>query len=164
MFKEQLRKRVNGKFVFNGGRKSVIIKPCPDCGKLIDKRSSYCRSCFQKGDRNHSWVGDKVGYFALHQWIRKYYGSPKKCDHCGITDAKHFEWANISKKYLRDRSNYIRLRSHCHHLYDDMGNKAWITKRKLYGQSGHTRSAWVLRKERYGETGHRFPYQYAKKT
>lgn len=42
-----------GRFIFTGGTEGYRRdKPCPDCGKMIMRMSSYCRSCSQKGERS----------------------------------------------------------------------------------------------------------------
>ncbi len=71
------------------------------------------------GEKNHWWKGDKVGYFALHNWIQR-----------------KFEWANKSGEYKRDLTDWIRLCTPCHAKYDDYVNKAWITRKQKYGDSG----------------------------
>ncbi len=70
------------------------------------------------GKNSNSWKGDKVGYFALHDWVRKQLGKPKKCEHCGISKAKKFEWANKSGEYKREIGDWIRLCTSCHLKYD----------------------------------------------
>lgn len=65
-----------------------------------------------------NWVGDNVGYGALHDWVRKYKGTPSLCEHCGTSHAKKFEWANKSHEYLRDLDDWIRLCTKCHRKYD----------------------------------------------
>ncbi len=81
------------------------------------------------GEENNKWKGDKVGYHALHNWVARQLGKPSKCEHCSDTTAKRYEWANISREYKRDISDWVRLCSSCHHTFDDMGKKAWITRR-----------------------------------
>ena len=71
-----------------------------------------------KGEENRNWKGDKVGYQALHQWVTRVAGAPKKCENCGTTRAKKFEWANISKRYLRVLSDWVRLCTKCHIKFD----------------------------------------------
>lgn len=70
------------------------------------------------GKENFNWKGDSVGYSALHSWIRKNKGTPKKCEHCGRTDKKKYEWANISGEYKRDLNDWIRLCTKCHREFD----------------------------------------------
>ena len=79
---------------------------------------------YREGKEHHAWKGDKVGYFALHDWIRRRLGKPRKCEECGTENAKKFEWANISREYKRNLSDWQRLCGKCHMKYD--GYKRWI--------------------------------------
>ncbi len=67
-----------------------------------------------KGELSYHWKGDKVGYGGLHDWIRKQLGTPQKCVRCGTTEAKRYEWCNISGEYTRDLSDWERLCVSCH--------------------------------------------------
>lgn len=58
-------------------------------------------------------------YVALHYWVRKQLGTPQECENCGTTEAKFFDWANISGNYLKDISDWARLCRRCHALFDD---------------------------------------------
>ena len=60
----------------------------------------------------------KVGMQALHSWVKRRLGKPQKCEHCGSTTAKKYEWANKSHEYKRDLSDWIRLCTSCHRKYD----------------------------------------------
>lgn len=62
-------------------------------------------------------------YNAIHKWINFQLGSPKKCNDCGFVskNSRQFHWANISKKYLRDTSDWVRLCVKCHHKWDKKG-------------------------------------------
>lgn len=68
--------------------------------------------------KNKKWKGDKVGYRALHYWVERQLGKPKKCDFCEIETKNRYHWANRSGKYLRDVSDWIRLCAKCHKTYD----------------------------------------------
>lgn len=72
------------------------------------------------GPKNVNWKGGKVGYDALHDWVERKLGKPHKCENCGRTDLKHrqYHWANISGKYKRKISDWIRLCVRCHKIYD----------------------------------------------
>lgn len=67
-----------------------------------------------------NWKGDKVGYRTLHHWVVKWRGKPKTCEHCGKSNlaGRKIQWANKSKKYLRDLSDWIRLCVKCHKAFD----------------------------------------------
>lgn len=71
-----------------------------------------------KEDKSWAWKGNKVGKAALHNWVEKQLGKPKKCEHCKIENAKQYDWANKSQKYKRDITDWIRLCRSCHAKYD----------------------------------------------
>lgn len=73
------------------------------------------------GKNNHEWKGNKVGYFGLHKWINRILGKPKYCAYCQNTSLKsrQYHWANISKAYKRDLSDWVRLCAKCHSDYDN---------------------------------------------
>ena len=86
------------------------------------KQYPFCRSCgfnrlsskgwFKKGfkpwNKNTkglmpipwNYKGDKVGYDALHDWVKLHRGRPTICEECGRTGlrGRFIQWANISKK------------------------------------------------------------------
>ena len=73
-----------------------------------------------RGEKHWKWKGDNVGKTALHVWLRRRLGSPKKCEHCnsdGLTGNK-IHWANKSHEYKRDINDWIRLCVSCHRKYD----------------------------------------------
>ena len=89
-----------------------------------DKR--FC----EKEELHPMWKGDAVGYFPLHRWVEKHRGRPQKCEYkyciyprIGshgriLITPKLFQWANISHKYKRELTDWIRLCPSCHTLYD----------------------------------------------
>jgi len=97
---------------------------CEKCGiTLSNYHNKLCSTCISgefHDERNGMWKGDKVGYDALHDWVKRRLGRPTKCEHCG-TDGltgKQIHWANKSGEYLRDLSDWLRLCKHCHDIYD----------------------------------------------
>jgi len=103
-------------------------------GKFI-RTKEHCKNIglAQMGKKHWNWKGDKVGYKGLHDWVSRNYGKPHICWFCGKTDAKKFEWANISGKYLRDKCDWIRLCASCHDLFERnpvkrKKIKLWLTK------------------------------------
>jgi len=119
--------------------------PCLDleCKNLIIKTSKYCKNCYykynshpskgkklskkwcdnirkgQEQTKSHMWKGEQAGYSSIHRWLRKYYGSPKKCDWCGLKGSRPkrnwtIQWANIDGSYRRDIKNWICLCAKCH--------------------------------------------------
>lgn len=83
-------------------------------------------------ENHYAWKGDKVSYITLHQWVQRNLGTPSRCEHCGTTTAKRFEWANKSHEYRRDLGDWIRLCKKCHNRYDSLQEKSWATRR-AYG-------------------------------
>ena len=86
-----------------------------------------------KGSNSSRWLGEKVGIDGLHEWVKKHLGRPSKCEFCGITNAKKYDWANKSREYKRDLADWIRLCRRCHIAYDNNPTKRKITLMKRYG-------------------------------
>ncbi len=59
------------------------------------------------GEKSVNWRGEKIGYLALHSWVRKHLGKPCKCEFCGIEaeTSNGFEWANKSGEYKMSSFN-----------------------------------------------------------
>jgi len=70
------------------------------------------------GPNSRRWRGLSASYAAKHMWLSKHYSKGDTCEHCGTTKAPRLEWANISGKYLRDRSDYKVLCVLCHRKMD----------------------------------------------
>ena len=71
------------------------------------------------GERHWNWAGNYVSYKALHLWVERIKGKPKRCEICGTTDPDvKYEWANISREYRRDLSDFFGLCKPCHAKYD----------------------------------------------
>lgn len=71
-------------------------------------------------EKNHKWKGNAVGYFALHSWVNRRLGKPSICAYCqdDSKGARNYQWANISRAYKRELSDWIRLCAKCHKAYD----------------------------------------------
>jgi hypothetical protein len=71
-------------------------------------------------ERSNRWKGEKVNYSGLHKWVSRQLGKPKICEFCSKDNLKGREihWANISHRYLRDLSDWLRLCARCHKEYD----------------------------------------------
>lgn len=108
---------------------------CVDCGINIWNRSKRCGGCAIKnrdnskmsknfgdtcGEKNGRWAGDKVGYFALHSWVRKNKPKPRFCEDCGENEPK--DVANVSGEYKRDIEDYRWLCRGCHYKKDRLNN------------------------------------------
>lgn len=68
------------------------------------------------------WRGVNASYVAKHAWVTRKRGSPRKCEYCGTTKAKKFEWANKHHTYRRNLRDYIRMCTSCHRRYDIESN------------------------------------------
>lgn len=66
---------------------------------------------------------DKIGginqYRNIHKWVEKQLGKPDKCSNCGkIEYGKRIHWANKSKEYRKEISDWVRLCVKCHYEFD----------------------------------------------
>lgn len=94
--------------------------------KVLKERGIKPTKRFVSFGKDHPlWKGDNVSYSGLHYWLARRLGKPRVCDHCGTITAKKYEWANKSGKYKRDITDWVRLCSRCHRIYD---NHPWFTK------------------------------------
>ena len=107
----------------------LVRRICKVCGatfykhpcRILTGRGTYCSiSCHSRdrlGEKHGQWKGDKVGYEALHAWVRRRFGKPDHCEDCGATEVR-FEWANKSRTYKRDRLDWMMLCISCHRKHD----------------------------------------------
>lgn len=87
--------------------------------KRIDSRIRFTVGDDAKrkhGSEHGMWKGDNVGYHALHQWVRLHKPPPDRCSQC--KKVGKVQAANISKKYLRDFTDWEYLCSKCHTTKD----------------------------------------------
>jgi NUMOD3 motif len=121
---------LRGKITWNIGRKhSEETKK-----KMSNAAMGHKPAKALSGEDNPGWRGIDVSYSGLHHWVKKHLGRPSKCEHCGTTTAKKFEWANRSGLYLREVEDWIRLCTSCHRQYDYTYN---ITKGDIFDEKGH---------------------------
>ena len=86
------------------------------------------------GSSNSKWLGDNVGYFGLHSWIQRKLGKAIVCEKCGKKDKCH--WANKSRKYKRDVSDFMSLCPQCHKEYDAKCSKEDMNLMRLLYKEG----------------------------
>jgi endogenous inhibitor of DNA gyrase (YacG/DUF329 family) len=121
--------------------RTILNKNCLNCESVFETKDNNRKFCshkcysvnkigcksWNKGqktpqltDENHGhWKGVEVSYRNLHRWIERKLGKPNKCVTCGrLGYGRHMHWANISEKYTRDLSDWIRLCASCHKKYD----------------------------------------------
>ena len=107
-------------------RKSIFENKkhkCVDCEEMVSDKALRCRKCSNK----RFFQGEEASYNAKHRWLQRNVKKPELCGHCG--EKKILQWANISKKYLRDLSDWIALCVKCHHIFDN--NFPPIQKKKI---------------------------------
>lgn len=69
-----------------------------------------------KGSKNGQWKGNKVGYYALHEYVKYHLPKPDLCNLC--KKVKKLDLANISQEYKRDLSDWEWLCRICHMMKD----------------------------------------------
>lgn len=107
----------SGSFKYTGGKKLELRdKSCPNCKKLIMRKSKSCRSCHQKGEKGVNWQGNNIGYGGLHRRIRVNKIKMKECVYCGSEE--NLNWANIDNEYSFNLDDYIPLCHSCHMKFD----------------------------------------------
>lgn len=68
------------------------------------------------GEKNPMWKGNEVGYFELHNWVKRHKPKPELCEECHKVPPH--DLANISGKYLRDINDFRWLCRRCHNVLD----------------------------------------------
>lgn len=100
-----------GHIPWHKGTKGVVIANSGSFSK-DDKRIL--------GENSYSWKGVDVGYRGLHNWIENELGKPDICSNCerrGLS-GHQIHWANKSREYKREISDWIRLCAKCHKAFD----------------------------------------------
>jgi len=112
-----------GHKLFKGAEKTCFKK-----GNIPYNLGKKCPEI--SGERNGCFRGEDAKYSAKHMWIRYHYGLANKCENkkCHypklntigklIKKPRSYQWANISKKYKRNRSDWLMLCPSCHQMWD----------------------------------------------
>lgn len=88
------------------------------------------------GKNNKKWRGNKVGYGALHDWIKNHYGKASKCENNSCLHiSETYDWANISGKYKREISDWKQLCRSCHKKIDWKPKIYCIRRHRLEGNN-----------------------------
>jgi hypothetical protein len=89
-------------------------------GKTCSRKCYYerHRKIVKRGEDSPNWKGDDIGYNLRHRRIEAILGKPRFCESCKSTTAKQYDWANISKEYKLDVSDWKRLCRRCHVNFD----------------------------------------------
>lgn len=82
----------------------------------------------KSGVEHFAWMGNNVGYVALHDWVKVRLAKPLGCNQCG--EIRTLQLSNISQEYKRELSDWIYLCVPCHKKYDFnfKGKKAFQKK------------------------------------
>jgi hypothetical protein len=73
----------------------------------------------RKDAKNSQWKGDEAGYHAIHIWVTQNHPKTGTCEHCGKKAAgRPHDYANVSGRYFRDRSDWLELCRPCHKTMD----------------------------------------------
>lgn len=97
------------KCVCDCGGKSVVSSDNLGNGQV---RSCGCSRIETKvGEKNPMWLGDKISYRTLHQWVNRRKTKPKFCEICKVK--KPVDLANYGG-YTRDLENWKYLCRSCH--------------------------------------------------
>lgn len=62
---------------------------------------------------------DKIENLRLHNWVRKVKGRATFCWVNKEHRAKCYDWANISRKYTKEKGDFIALCRPCHRVFDE---------------------------------------------
>lgn len=66
--------------------------------------------------------GTMSQYKYLHVKVNKAFGRPQKCEDCGTTTARRYDWANLGNNYgypyVVKREDWRRLCRSCHQMLD----------------------------------------------
>ena len=96
---------------------------CHNKSRAGIKRPAFRAETIQKiresklGPKNPMWSGDKVGYAAIHAWVKNHKPKPSCCEDCK-KPVKWLDAANLSGEYKRDISDWSYLCRRCHMIQD----------------------------------------------
>lgn len=70
-----------------------------------------------RGQPSHTAGIPRSEYTKLHYAVERERGKPNLCDKCGTTEAKRYDWANLTGDY-NNTADYKRLCRACHAAHD----------------------------------------------
>ncbi len=113
-------------------------------GKIFTEDHKQKISQAMQGENHRLWKGDEVSYKTLHQWVQRYKGVANKCQNCG--SEQNVEWANKSRQYKRDTSDWIQLCKKCHWKYDNLSRAiVYYTDNQINLKLGHAVRKLILK-------------------
>jgi hypothetical protein len=100
---ESIRKQLESRKGFKHSQETKLKISKSHIGKTVGKNNGF-------------WIGDKVKYAGLHQWIRRHLPKPKLCEMCNLIAPT--DLANITGIYTRDFNNWKYFCHKCHMNFD----------------------------------------------
>lgn len=108
------------------GMTGLKYKPMSLAGRQNISKAKMGHIPWNKGITGylHTKFKVSVSYSGIHKWIVLRLGKAKKCESCGVENIKAADgrnaihWANKSRKYKRELTDWIALCSTCHGKYD----------------------------------------------
>lgn len=91
-------------------------KDHPAFGRVVSEETREKLRISSENERNGMWVGDDVGYYGLHKWIKNHMIKPDSCQKCGVEG--RLEIHNISGDYKRDSKDWVWLCGSCHKIVE----------------------------------------------
>ena len=121
--REKLRQAKLGKPGYWKGKKRPEIKTWLSEFQFEKGYEPWCKGkkCPQlSGENQSSYKGENVSYRNLHRWVERNLGKPKICENCKDNSLRHrqYHWANKSRNYKRNLTDWVRLCVKCHKAYD----------------------------------------------
>ncbi len=99
------------------------------CSKDCWRKAYLTNSERPKQNKNEAYSNE---YRNLHAWVNRNFEQKKTCELCGGTGTgRQLQWANISDRYLRERSDWACLCSRCHKVFDC---SKWVSKQSAQFQ------------------------------
>jgi len=117
--RNDLHKKICSKAGIASASKKRRLWSCTNCGaKKVMAQKTKRKFCSVECHNEAQTDKHPKTYNTLHAWVRRNFGTPSQCEHCGTAESKKFEWANISGQYIQERSDWARLCCQCHRRYD----------------------------------------------
>lgn len=81
------------------------------------------------------------GNGAVHYWVAKNYGKANRCENDSTHAGKRYEWANISREYRREQSDWKQLCPSCHRKMDYTDEQRKFNADKARNYTSHNEKA-----------------------
>ena len=114
--------------------KKILVKD--DHGRILVYCDHRCSEKDHVGKNHPAWKDELATYSTKHAWISRHYGRPQSCEICLHTDRARYDWANISGRYTRIRTDWKRLCRSCHWTFDKIHLREHLNKNNKSGYRG----------------------------